>query len=70
MSNYKERVVEERNELDLKLNGLYAFVKTDTFHNLEDADQDILNMQLMAMDEYLNLLEMRIKRFKDETDTE
>lgn len=61
--NYKERVVKERNDLDLKVNGLYAFVKTDTFHSLEDSNQELLNDQLIHMTGYLLVLDERISRF-------
>lgn len=68
MSNYQERVKKERNELDLKVNGLYAFVLTDTFHNLHDRDQELLNSQLCSMVTYLDILDERIERFRNATD--
>jgi hypothetical protein len=67
MNSYQKRVVEERNALDLKLNGLCAFVQTETFQSLSNADKVLLNQQKDAMRDYLNILETRIKGFYDAT---
>ena len=66
MISYQERVVKERNQLELKLNGLCAFLHTETFSSLEEEDKRLLENQRCAMADYLQALEQRIARFPKE----
>jgi hypothetical protein len=60
---HQQRVVTEKEELDVKLEALRKFFQTDTFLNLEKSDQDLLWVQEKFMDGYSATLNQRIKRF-------
>jgi len=60
MEAYQERVVEEKKELDDKIEKLAAFLQTDTFGNLPDVEQARMTRQKRAMKEYSKALGERI----------
>lgn len=60
---HEQRVVEEHDELAVKLEALQAFMCTSTFESLEDEDQDLLKRQRYNMSGYLWCLAARISRF-------
>ncbi|MGL5282548.1 MAG: crAss001_48 related protein [Plesiomonas shigelloides] len=62
-SSYKERVVEEAVELEVKLSKLTAFMKTEAFTHLSDEDMMDLTRQENLMLGYLKCLKSRISRF-------
>ncbi len=66
MKPHEQRVVDERNELKVKLTKLNDFRKTDTFNNLPGVDQDLLDAQAEVMGEYIDILDERISRFPKE----
>lgn len=66
MSNFQERVVKERNHLDLKVNGLAAFLYTETYNAIEEGDKRLLQVQFSSMKDYLQALDARIARFPTE----
>ncbi len=65
MSDFKERVIKEKNKLSKKLEKLRAFIGTEAFNELDDADSSLLFTQEIAMTSYLQILEKRIIRFKN-----
>ena len=62
--DYEERVVAEKKELDTKLTRLVDFTDSETFHNLESIDSELLMDQMKAMQNYTEVLCARIERFK------
>jgi len=65
MSDYKERVLSEKIDLQDKVAKLRKFVLEydSVFQNLDSEDQALLRHQLSTMEEYLNILRERISRF-------
>ena len=61
---WKERVVEERDQLNEKIDKLKAFLSCDDGETLQAVQEDLLTTQLFAMQAYSNTLEIRIKSFK------
>jgi hypothetical protein len=49
MAPHEQRVVDEKTELDIKLEKLKAFLTSDIFYNLTMQNQDLLNMQCSYM---------------------
>lgn len=56
MEEYQERVIEERDALRNRANKLADFFVTDDYRDLIHADQYLLKNQLIAMNEYLDIL--------------
>lgn len=64
MQEHQLRVVKEQEELELKLDKLGLFIKTDMFKTLEYLEQNILARQHEAMFQYNTILKERINAFK------
>jgi hypothetical protein len=65
---HEQRVIEEREALDEKLQKLSTFIETsETFRVLGRVDQHILMRQRTLMREYSVVLGLRIDRFKPDT---
>lgn len=60
---YQERVLEERAQLNDRLNKLDAWLYTEKFNCLSLDDQDLLITQQRIMVEYLDVLDQRINNF-------
>lgn len=60
---HQQRVVDEKIELDEKIEKIEAFLSNPIFLNLETLDQDALKNQLNYMRGYSSTLHFRIKRF-------
>ena len=63
---YQERVVDEKEELDAKIEALRLFFNTDTFQSLHDRDKYLLVQQSGVMTTYSRILGDRIARFIQE----
>jgi hypothetical protein len=61
---YQRRVVDELNELRLKLEKLNQFVETKTFDNLPFDEQKRLLKQSSLMSKYVDVLQDRIVHFE------
>lgn len=61
MSTFLERLKEEERELAGKAIKLAEFMETDAFEELSEGNQYLLDKQLDAMTEYLNILGTRIE---------
>lgn len=61
---HEARVAEEREALNTKVEALEAFIGTPTYHSLTHAHQFLLRKQLLAMREYLDILDARLAMFK------
>lgn len=63
MSNYQDRVVEEKTSLDKKIKDLNAFIKTDKHNDLDVHERLRLDNQLDVMHQYSSILNERINSF-------
>lgn len=63
MQPHQQRVVDEKTELDAKMDKLTAFIDTPLFASLPEAEQERLVMQLMHMGHYTATLAERIAAF-------
>lgn len=63
MQPYQQRVVDEKTELDAKLEKLAAFIQSDAFRMLNVHEADLLKEQHMAMKCYSRILAERIAAF-------
>jgi|GEM_PF-3076609 hypothetical protein len=55
------RVFNEKHALDIKLEKLRHFIKSDNFKNIEEEQKELLVRQLHAMDMYDSILEERLE---------
>ena len=60
MSNFLTRLYDERNDLVHKIEKLDAFLFTDSFNELDQRQQGLLQIQSSAMKTYLMVLAERI----------
>lgn len=61
---HQQRVVDEKSELDEKLEKLASFIQENPiFEKLEEEDKDLLLLQQSSMAEYSVILSKRIARF-------
>lgn len=63
MKQYKERVVTEKTDLDVKISNLEIFVNGELFKAVPPKEQSRMNRQLRAMCEYSLILGERIANF-------
>ena len=63
MQPFQQRVIEEKAELDDRLEKLDAFGRTDLFASLPDDEQRRLNLQHSLMEQYSAVLADRIAAF-------
>lgn len=60
--DFKTRLIEERNQLEEKLDKLDAFLISDKVDGIADVQKALLFVQATAMNTYLRCLEERIER--------
>jgi len=60
MENWKERVIIEKKELDLKIYNLELFLNSDKAKNIDSKQLGLLNIQLYTMKTYSNCLNERL----------
>jgi len=61
---HQQRVVTERDDLNIKINALDGFIKGSLiFHNLPKDEQALLKRQCEVMKEYSDILQSRINAF-------
>lgn len=65
MTPHQHRVLTEREELDSRRERLNAFFATDTFSQLDPAEQDRMKRQASAMESYSRVLSERIAVFSE-----
>lgn len=65
MSDFKERLFEELDELQDRINELDTFIKGEKFRDLEIEQQDLLKEQFRIMNQYENILSLRIELLKE-----
>lgn len=62
MSDFKERLLVEASELEIKLDKLYDFLASDKFIIIDEVQKALLSVQATAMNTYLQCLKERIER--------
>jgi hypothetical protein len=60
---HQQRVVDEKTELDKKLEKLLPFLLSEIFKGLSSDEQDRLNLQSDIMQKYSQVLKERIEAF-------
>ncbi len=65
MSTFKERLVDEKTQLDEKIEKLEAFTLSENFQKIEAVQMSLLNAQLFAMKTYSQILLERLAWLKD-----
>lgn len=60
---HQERVIDERNGVQLKIERLEAFTRSESFEMVPIAEQDRLTRQLHLMHQYRDVLNERIAAF-------
>lgn len=63
MELYQSRVLDEKRELDERLERLVAFIKSAAFYRVSQEDRDLLSEQEAHMTRYSDVLRRRIARF-------
>lgn len=63
MQPHQQRVVDEKRELDDKIQKLTAFFNTEIYRGLRSAEKRLLSNQLMHMNGYSEVLADRISLF-------
>ncbi len=63
MEPHQQRVVDEKAELDERIENLGDFCNTPIFASLEQVEQNRLNRQFMIMELYAQVLGERIAEF-------
>lgn len=64
MSTFKERLMDEKVELDKKIDKLYDFTISDKFKEIEEVQQSLLVVQLQVMKSYGTILNERLNYIK------
>jgi len=59
--SFKERLIQERDELQYKRDKLVVFFSTKTFDDLDKHQQNLLQIQSNVMFTYLEILDQRIE---------
>lgn len=60
---HQQRVVDERQELQVKHMKLGAFIQSETFEKLDLENRLLLKAQELVMSAYIGVLDERIKKF-------
>lgn len=60
MSTFKERLQDEKQQLDEKREKLEAFVGSEVFTKIDARQMSLLNIQLQIMDSYSQVLTERL----------
>jgi len=63
MEDYQEQVIQEKADLDLKIEKLNRFVSGETFQLLDSEEQQRMTEQLSYMNAYSEVLGRRIVEF-------
>jgi len=61
MDAFIERIVQEKKDLDTKIEGLTAFLGSEGFNKLNPVQKRLLPMQLSIMRSYSECLDMRLE---------
>jgi transcription termination factor NusB len=59
---FKQRLLDEKQQLDERIGKLGSFIETETFKGLDPIDQELLRCQHSEMQPYASTLKRRIER--------
>ena len=62
MNDFKTRLIDEKNQLEEKLNKLDSFLVSEKVNSVDDVQKALLQVQATAMNTYLQCLKERIER--------
>lgn len=62
MNDFKTRLIDEKNQLEEKLNKLDLFLVSEKVNSVDDVQKALLQVQATAMNTYLQCLKERIER--------
>jgi len=62
-NNWKQRVIQEKEDLYKRRDKLNDFILTQTYMDLDPRNQSLLNKQLLTMNSYIHILTERIMLF-------
>ena len=62
MADFKERLQEEKAQLEERLNKLDAFLQSEKVKEIDDVQKALLKVQATAMNTYLQCLSERLER--------
>ena len=62
MNDFKTRLIDEKNQLEEKLNKLDLFLVSEKVNSVDDIQKALLQVQATAMNTYLQCLKERIER--------
>ena len=65
MNNFKDRLLIEYEELDIKIIKLSEFITTSYFMKLDSEPRHLLTLQIAAMRQYLSILDIRLELLND-----
>lgn len=65
MSTFKERLIDEKEQLNEKIEKLEAFTLSENFSKIEAIQMSLLNAQLFAMKTYSQILLERLVWLKE-----
>lgn len=63
LQDWQLMVVEEKNDLEAKINELHIQLNSYLFKQLSDLDQHLLTHQYFTMKQYRDILDTRIDKF-------
>ena len=63
LPDYQQRVIDEKAELDARIEKLLKFFDTDAFKELKPITKDLMRKQSLIMGEYSGVLGQRIEEF-------
>ena len=69
VDTYQQIILDEKKELDEKIQKLKSFLDKDLFKSLDEFERKLLKSQFSIMSIYSNILESRINLFNKEKDT-
>ena len=61
MSQFKERLMDEKQQLDERLSKLGPFIDSEKFNEIDPRQQELLRCQYWTMQSYTDILERRIE---------
>ena len=64
MLPYQLRVIDEKKDLDLKIENLMEFFETETYEGLSEEERSRMRSQRDVMKKYSDILRLRIANFK------
>jgi len=65
MSTFKERLIDEKQQLDEKIEKLKSFIQSENFQKIEAVQMSLLNAQMFAMSTYSQILAERLAWLKE-----